>query len=199
MILARLDPVLAEIERFSTRRMVAERLTTTHYPEIRRLHLHPQVMKTLSRDGQILPDNVTKDGLMQNDAHWADHGFGFWIFRAKENGAFLGRGGLKWYTVDDQDVVGLAYAVIFDHWNRGLATEMAAASLRIGFEQLALPEVKSWTLPFNVASQRVMEKLGFHYESDIVFAGMLHRSVPADRDRLADGPAPANRVIAPAS
>ena len=52
---------------------------------------------------------------------------------------------------------------------------MAAASLRIGFEQLALPEVASWTLPFNVASQRVMEKLGFHYKTDIVFAGQPHR------------------------
>jgi len=167
--------VQAGIERFTTRRMTAERLTLTHYPEIRRLHLHPQVMKTLSPDGQILPDKVTKDGLVQNDAHWAEHGFGFWIFRAREGGQFLGRGGLKCYTIDDQDVVGLAYAVIFDHWNRGLATEMAAASLRIGFEQLALPEVASWTLPFNVASQRVMEKLGFRHESDIVFAGLPHR------------------------
>ncbi len=155
--------------------MVAERLTSTHYPEIRRLHLHPQVMKTLSRDGQILPDNVTKDGLIQNDTHWAEHGFGFWIFRARDTGTFLGRCGLKWYTIDDQDVVGLAYAVIFDHWNRGLATEMAAASLRIGFEQLGLDEVASWTLPFNIASQRVMQKLGFSYETDTVFAGLLHR------------------------
>ena len=143
MILTRIDPVQAGIERFTTRRMTAERLTSTHYPEIRRLHLHPQVMKTLSPDGQILPDKVTKDGLMQNDAHWAEHGFGFWIFRAREGGQFLGRGGLKWYTIDDQDVVGLAYAVIFEHWNRGLATEMAAASLRIGFEQLALPGRRS--------------------------------------------------------
>ena len=71
MILTRIDPVQAGIERFTTRRMTAERLTSTHYPEIRRLHLHPQVMKTLSPDGQILPDNVTKEGLVQNDAHWS--------------------------------------------------------------------------------------------------------------------------------
>ena len=42
MILTRIDPVQAGIERFTTRRMRAERLTSTHYPEIRRLHLHPQ-------------------------------------------------------------------------------------------------------------------------------------------------------------
>jgi len=38
MILTRIDPVQAGIERFTTRRMTAERLTSTHYPEIRRLH-----------------------------------------------------------------------------------------------------------------------------------------------------------------
>src|SRR3974390_2333861 len=113
MIVTRIEPVKAGIERFTTRRMTAEQLTLIHYPEIRRLHLHPQVMKTLSPDGQILPDHVTKDGLLQNDAHWAEHGFGYWIFRAREGGDFLGRGGLKWYTIDEQDVVGLAYAVIF--------------------------------------------------------------------------------------
>ena len=175
MILTRIEPVKARIERFTTRRMTAERLTSIHYPEVRRLHLHPQVMKTLSPDGQILPDNVTKDGLAQNDAHWAQHGFGLWIFRDKQDGRFVGRGGLQRYWIDDQEVVGLAYAVMFDHWNRGLATEIAAASLDIGFRQFGFPEVASWTLPFNVASRRVMEKVGFRYDTDIVLAGLPHR------------------------
>ena len=37
------------------------------------------------------------------------------------------------------------------------------------------PEIGSWTLPINLASQRVMEKLGFRYERDFEFAGLLHR------------------------
>jgi [ribosomal protein S5]-alanine N-acetyltransferase len=175
MILTRIEPVKARIERFTTRRMTAERLTSIHYPEVRSLHLHPQVMKTLSPDGQILPDNVTKDGLAQNDAHWIHHGFGLWIFRAKEDGCFVGRGGLQQYLIDDQEVVGLAYAVMFDYWNRGLATEIAAASLDIGFRLFGFTEVESWTLPSNVASRRVMEKVGFRFDTDIVLAGLPHR------------------------
>ena len=53
------------------------------------------------------------------------------------------------------------YAVLSDHWNQGFATEMALASLRYGFERLGLTEIASWTLPINLASQRVLEKLGF--------------------------------------
>ena len=85
------------IEQFTTHRMIAERLRSIHYPEARRLHLHPQVIKTLSLDGQLLPVDVTKDGLLQNEAHWAEHGFGLWIFRSKEDGRFIGRGGLHRY------------------------------------------------------------------------------------------------------
>jgi len=52
---------------------------------------------------------------------------------------------------------------------------MAQASLDVGFGHLAFPEISSWTLPVNSASQRVMKKLGFRYERDFEFAGLPHR------------------------
>jgi [ribosomal protein S5]-alanine N-acetyltransferase len=52
---------------------------------------------------------------------------------------------------------------------------MAHASLEIGFKKLGFPEIASWTLPINLTSQRVMEKLGFRYERDFEFAGLEHR------------------------
>jgi len=47
-------------------------------------------------------------------------------------------------------VIGLAYAVISDYWNRGFPTEMAQASLDV----VGFPEISSWTLPVNSASRR---------------------------------------------
>jgi RimJ/RimL family protein N-acetyltransferase len=82
---------------------------------------------------------------------------------------------LQRYSIDGQDVVALLYAVVSDYRNQGLATEIAAASLGIGFGQFRFSEVASWTLPFNIPSQRVMEKAGFRYDTDIVFAGLPHR------------------------
>ncbi|HWT80022.1 MAG TPA: GNAT family N-acetyltransferase, partial [Candidatus Methylomirabilis sp.] len=81
----------------------------------------------------------------------------------------------KLYQIYNQDVVGLDYAVMVDHWNRGLATEMAQASLAMGFERLSFPEVSCWALPINYASLRVMEKVGFRYEEDLGFAGLPYR------------------------
>ena len=54
-------------------------------------------------------------------------------------------------------------------------SEMAQASLDVGFGHLGFPEIGLWTLPINLASQRVMGKLGFRYERDFEFAGLLHR------------------------
>jgi ribosomal-protein-alanine N-acetyltransferase len=93
----------------------------------------------------------------------------------KADGRFIGRGGLTRYTIDGDSEVGLASAVLSREWGRGDATEMVEASLGVGCARLRLPEVATWTLPTNRSSQRVMEKLGFRYERDIVFAGLPHR------------------------
>ena len=165
----------ANVDSFSTVRLEAERLTTGHLDEVLVLHRDPVVMKTLSPDGLPLPDDVTRRGLAGAAEHWERHGFGLWVFHEKGNGAFVGRGGLKFYPIEGRAVVGLAYAVASSRFGRGYATEMARASLGVGFDRLGFTEIDSWTLPVNLASQRVMEKLGYRYSHDFEFAGLPHR------------------------
>jgi [ribosomal protein S5]-alanine N-acetyltransferase len=66
--------------------------------------------------------------------------------------------------------VELAYALVAEYWDRGLATEMLA----VAFEHLGLTELVCFTLTANRASRRVMEKVGFEYERDVVHAGQPH-------------------------
>jgi len=49
---------------------------------------------------------------------------------------------------------------------------MIQASLEVGFGWLGFSEIASWMLPINLASQRVMQTLGFRCEQDFVFAGL---------------------------
>ena len=44
----------------------------------------------------------------------------------------------------------------------------------VAFGRLGLADVVAFTLPDNIASRRVMEKSGFRYERDIVWAEMPH-------------------------
>ncbi len=66
--------------------------------------------------------------------------------------------GLK-RLADDQVVLG--YRFFRRHWGKGYATEASRAALGFGFGELALPRVVALVAEENVASLRVMQKLGF--------------------------------------
>ncbi|MFN6572500.1 GNAT family N-acetyltransferase [Dendronalium sp. ChiSLP03b] len=80
----------------------------------------------------------------------------------------------NWYHIAGNDEVELAYSLVAEFWGKGLATEMGEAILKVGFEQIGLPEIVCFTMTTNFASQRVMQKLGFQYERDIVHADLPH-------------------------
>ena len=162
------------IDTFTTARLSAERISLAHFNEIHQIQSDPEVMKTLSANGKSFSEQMTREHLQKSVVHWERHGFGLWLFRDQTDGRFIGRGDLTMYQINDENIIGLAYAVMSDSRNRGFATEMAEWSLKIGFEQLKFQEIASWTLPLNRASQRVMEKLGLRYERDFEFAGLPH-------------------------
>ena len=166
---------MQSINQIQTLRMSAERIWMAHLSDICCLHHDRDVMKTLSVDGDILSDDQTKDGIDRQITHWEQEGFGYWVFRLHEDGRFVGRGGIMKSRIDDRDEIGLAYAVLSEFWNLGLATEMASTTLDVAFNRLELADVASWTLSVNIASQRVMQKLGFRCERNICHAGLPHR------------------------
>ena len=106
--------------------------------------------------------------------HWERHGFGYWVWFDRATGACVGRGGLSRKHVGGRDEVEVGWAVMPDRWGEGFATEIGAASVGHAFSALGLDDVVAYTLPTNLASRRVMEKLGFEYERDIVYAEMPH-------------------------
>ena len=56
----------------------------------------------------------------------------------------------------------------------GLATEISKAMVKLAFKQLGLESLVAFTLPNNLASRRVIEKVGGKYERNIVHAGESH-------------------------
>lgn len=156
---------------FRTERLLAERLRAEDLDELRRMDRDPWVMATL---GGVRLDDETRRALAGNLDHWDRHGFGIWTFRDSLDGRFVGRGGLRNARVDGNDEVELLYALRAEYWGKGLATELARAILTVGFEQLGLADVTCFTLPTNRASRRVMEKVAFTYERDMLHAGLPH-------------------------
>ena len=60
--------------------------------------------------------------------------------------------------------VEIGWRLAVDWWGLGIATEAARESLRFGFEEAGLTEVVSFTVPPNLASQAVMQRIGMRYD-----------------------------------
>jgi ribosomal-protein-alanine N-acetyltransferase len=172
------------IQTLETERMLGQRPSRYDFADLDRLHHDPRVMRTLSRDGNIFSHEQTAQWLESNMAHWERYGFGAWLFRNKARGDFIGRGGLRHTHAGGHDEVELAYAISSAFWNQGYASEIARASLHVGFEQLELPNIVCFTLTTNRVSQRVMEKAGFRYERNIVYVGLPHKLYRIDSSDL---------------
>jgi RimJ/RimL family protein N-acetyltransferase len=69
--------------------------------------------------------------------------------------------------------VEINYALMPSFWGRGFATEIATATVDVGVS-IGFPSLVAFALPDNHGSRRVMEKLGFHDERDIVYLGIPH-------------------------
>lgn len=94
--------------------------------------------------------------------HFAQHGYGLWAVEVPGQTPFVGFIGLAdtRYEARFTPSVELGWRLAFDHWGQGFATEGARAATDFGFHQLGLDEIVSMTVPANVRSRRVMEKLG---------------------------------------
>ena len=90
---------------------------------------------------------------------WRTQGFGQLGVFDKVSGRPAGYCGLQ--HLDGTAEIELFYGLTEEFWGRGLATEAARAMLRFGFETVTLASVCAVTHPENIASQRILDKLGF--------------------------------------
>jgi RimJ/RimL family protein N-acetyltransferase len=99
--------------------------------------------------------------------HWNDHEFGLWAVIEKAGAEFTGFCGLQY--LDNTLEIEVGYRLAKRFWGMGFATEAASASLRFGFEELAVDRIVAVVQPENVASCRVVEKIGLRYVKDAHF------------------------------
>jgi RimJ/RimL family protein N-acetyltransferase len=131
-----------------------------------RLNADPRVVEFLPGPLSREASDAVADRI---EAHFRQHGFGLWAVEVPGVTRFAGFIGLSVprFEAVFTPCVEIGWRLDAEHWNRGYATEGARAALAFGFGALRLAEVVSFTVPENVRSRRVMEKLGMtHSPSD---------------------------------
>ncbi len=71
-------------------------------------------------------------------------------------------------------MVEVGWSITPSCWGRGLATEAGLASIEWGFSRASLERIVSFSLPHNLPSRRVMEKLGMGYVREFERRGLPH-------------------------
>jgi RimJ/RimL family protein N-acetyltransferase len=140
--------------------LTADRLHEDHLPDLVALHQDPEVSRYL---GGVRSAERTKTYVATNMAHWDQHGFGLWALRTQD-GAFVGRAGIRHILVDDIDEIEIFYAFKRDFWGRGFASEIATALTDIGLSHFELPSLIGIVNVANGASRRVLEKSSYLLE-----------------------------------
>ena len=102
-------------------------------------------------------------------ADYRKYGFGRWACVEKASGRVIGFAGLK--HLEDLAEVDLGYRLLPAYWGLGLATEAGRAILDYGWTHLQLSQVIALVVPENVASMRVLEKLGLSFEKQFEYQG----------------------------
>jgi ribosomal-protein-alanine N-acetyltransferase len=114
-------------------------------------------------------------------SHWQEYGYGHWALAARPELQVIGWSGLE--LLPETGETEVAYLLSKHFWGRGLGTEAAQAALSYGLETVALSCIIGLVHPDNIASRRVLQKIGLSFSNQANYFGMsLQRYVTVRKD-----------------
>jgi RimJ/RimL family protein N-acetyltransferase len=136
----------------------------------------PKVIELL---GGPLTMKDVNDFIPAVNNHHNKHGYTLWATELKETGELIGFIGLNYtdWAAHFTPTVEVGWRLGSQYWSKGYATEGAKAALDYGFRKCGLKEIVSFTVPANIRSIRVMQKLGLKRDLNGDFA---HPKLPTD-------------------
>jgi RimJ/RimL family protein N-acetyltransferase len=155
--------VLSVLAPIRTERLLLREWSDADLAPFAEMNADPAVMEffpgALSRE-----ESDAAAARLRNQA--AERGFGLYAVEVPGRASFVGFVGLMAPTFQAHftPCVEVGWRLARAYWKHGYATEGARAALRFGFEHLDLGEIVSMTVPDNVRSRHVMEKLGMIHD-----------------------------------
>lgn len=119
---------------------------------------------------EFFPSTLTReesDQLIDSiESHFDNRGFGLFATENKADHALIGFIGLHVasFQAHFTPCVEIGWRIAAPYWGKGLATEGSREVIRFAFEWLKLESLVSFTVPENIASRRLMEKLGMTHD-----------------------------------
>ena len=124
------------------------------------------VMKYLGRPPVIDKNDVRSRIKKKMHYNKNNPGLGFCTVTEKKNNSFVGQFSLSHIEFDKEKEIEIGFRFLQRFWGLGYATEMAHEVIKHGFKNSGLDKIVALTHPDNLASQKVIEKIGLKYIRD---------------------------------
>jgi RimJ/RimL family protein N-acetyltransferase len=152
------------VPKIGTERLILRKWRESDRSAFARMNCDPEVMEYFP----ALLSRQESDALLDRaQVHLQQHGFGPWAAELRESGEFIGFISLfiPRFEASFTPCVEIGWRLAREHWGKGLAIEGARAVVSHGFQVQGLRELVSFTVPANLRSLRVMQKLGMTRDS----------------------------------
>ena len=153
-----------------TGRLLLRRFTTDDLDAFYQLGSRPEII----RYAQAVPLASREQALEFMQAapfhDYATYGYGRLACVWKATGEVIGFSGIKYVPEIAENELG--YRFFEEYWGMGLATEAGHASIEFARSVLGLKRLVAMVHPDNVASARVVTKLGFTREKCLRYSGL---------------------------
>ena len=145
---------------FETPRLILGQFTEHDAPLILRLNSDPEIVKYV-HEPVLTTEEQAKKIIVDIILPQYQKNLGRWATYTKSNNEFIGWCGLKYRP--ELDEIDLGYRLIRSAWGKGYATEAAKHTLEHGFNKLDLPLITGRAHIENIASLKVLEKIGMQF------------------------------------
>ncbi|MCA1992155.1 MAG: GNAT family N-acetyltransferase [Coleofasciculus sp. S288] len=154
---------MCEIE---TPRLQLRQFTFDDVDDLYCIYSHPDLIKYLSNDKPFQKEH-TRAAINSLVKNWQQYRFGIWAVVYKKHEKLIGHCGLRF--LENTREIQLSYLLLPSYWGKGLGTEAASSVLSYAFEVVCLDRIVAIAKPENMASRRVMEKVGMKYQEDAYY------------------------------
>lgn len=152
-----------------TERLILTTWRESDWTDFRPIAIDVEVMRYIT-GGVPWTDEQIRNFVERQMTIYADRGFCRWKLVSKVDKTLIGFCGVGFWR--DQPDPEIGWWLARDRWGMGLATEAAQIALKDAFQRVRLPRIISVAMPDNVASRRVMHKLGLHFDCEFENGGV---------------------------
>ncbi len=141
-----------------TDRLILRELQISDAKDCFYLNANPEVVKYT---GDVAFESIAEAAIfLKNYDAYKKTGYGRWAVIEKDSKKFIGFCGLKY---NEDEMVDIGFRFTEETWGKGYATESAIAAMKFGFENFDMHEIIGRADTENIASIKVLEKLGMHF------------------------------------